>query len=86
MFCNETYSFKLGVSDIFEEETHHFTIIKVDDIFEPQWKELKETRGEVMNDYQNYLEAQWVKVLRETYKVKVNQKNYKEHKQRFSAR
>ncbi len=82
----ETYSFKLGVSDIFEEETHHFTIIKVDDIFEPQWKELKETRGEVMNDYQNYLEAQWVKVLRETYKVKVNQKNYKELKQRFSAR
>ena len=81
----EGYTFKLGVSQIFEEETHHFTIIHVEDIFEPQPKELKETRGEVMNDYQNYLETQWVKDLRKTYKIKVNQKNYKELKQRFSS-
>lgn len=79
------YTFKLGVSDIFEEEAHQFTIINVERIFEPQWKELKETRGEVMNDYQNYLEAQWVKNLRQTYKVKVNQKNYKRLKQRFTS-
>ena len=79
------YSFKLGVSDIFEEEAHHFTIIKVTNIFEPQWKELKETRGEVMNDYQNYLETQWVKNLRETYSVKINKKNYKELKKRFTT-
>ena len=81
----EGYTFELGVSQIFEEEMHHFTIIKVEDIFEPQPKELKETRGEVMNDYQNYLETQWVKDLRQTYKIKVNQKNYKELKQRFTS-
>lgn len=80
----ETYQFELGVSKIFEEEKNNFTIIKVDTIFEPQLKELKDTRGEVMNDYQNYLEAEWVKELRKTYKVKVNNKNYKELKQRFS--
>ena len=79
------YTFKIGVSDIFEEEAHHFTIINVADIFEPQWKELKETRGEVMNDYQTYLEAQWVKNLRQTYTVKLNKKNYKELKQRFTS-
>jgi len=79
------YAFKLGVSEIFEEEEHNFTIIDVDDIIEPQWKELKETRGEVMNDYQNYLEAEWVKNLRQTYKVKVNQKNYKQLKKRFTS-
>lgn len=79
------FIFKLGVSQIFEEEEHHFTIINVEDIFEPQPKELKETRGEVMNDYQNYLESQWVKDLRQTYKIKVNQKNYKELKQRFTT-
>jgi len=79
------YTFKLGVSDIFEEEAHHFTIIDVDRIFEPQWKELKETRGEVMNDYQNYLETEWVKNLRQTYNVKVNKKNYKQLKQRFAT-
>jgi peptidyl-prolyl cis-trans isomerase SurA len=80
----ETYQLELGVSKIFEEEKNNFTIIKVDTIFEPQLKELKDTRGEVMNDYQNYLEAEWVKELRKTYKIKVNNKNYKELKQRFS--
>ena len=81
----EGYTFKLGVSDIFEEEANNFTIINVERIFEPQWKELKETRGEVMNDYQNYLETQWVNNLRQQYKVKINQKNYKQLKQRFSG-
>ncbi len=80
----ETYQLELGVSKIFEEEKNNFTIIKVDTIFEPKLKELKDTRGEVMNDYQNYLEAEWVKELRKTYKIKVNNKNYKELKQRFS--
>ncbi len=80
----ETYQFELGVSKIFEEEKNNFTIIKVDTIFEPQLKVLKDTRGEVMNDYQNYLEAEWVKELRKTYKIKVNNKNYKELKQQFS--
>lgn len=81
----EGYTFNLGVSQIFEEEPHHFTIINVEDIFEPQPKELNETRGEVMNDYQNHLEKEWVKDLRRTYKIKVNQKNYKELKQRFEG-
>ena len=57
------YSFSQGVSEIFEEEADNFTIIKVDTIFAPELKELKETRGEVMNDYQNYLELQWVEEL-----------------------
>ena len=82
----EGYNLALGVSEIFEEEAHSFTIIKVDDIFESQWKELNETRGEVMNDYQNHLESEWVKELHKTYKVKVNQKNYKELKQRFTEK
>jgi peptidyl-prolyl cis-trans isomerase SurA len=78
------FEFNLGVSQIFEEEKNNFTIIKVDAIFEPQLKELKETRGEVMNDYQNYLETEWVKNLHETYKVNINHKNYKELKKRLS--
>ena len=81
----EGYQFVTGVSDIFEEEKNNFTIIKVDTIFEPQLKELNETRGEVMNDYQNYLEAEWVKNLHNTYQVKINNKNYKELKKRLSG-
>ncbi|MGI9532567.1 peptidylprolyl isomerase [Lutimonas sp.] len=77
------YEISMGVSDIYEDAAHNFTIMKVDAIFEPKSKELTETRGEVMNDYQNYLEEEWVKELRGYYTVKVNQKNYKELKQRF---
>lgn len=77
------YSFSQGVSEIFEEEADNFTIIKVDTIFAPELKELKETRGEVMNDYQNYLELQWVEELHNKYPVKINQKNYKELKKRY---
>ncbi len=79
------YTLSLGVSDIFEEDSMNFTIVKVDTIFEPELKELMETRGEVMNDYQNYLEREWVKELRKTYQVKVNQKNYKELKKRVAS-
>ena len=78
------YQFEQGVSEIFEEEKNNFTIIKASEIFEPQQKELMEARGEVMNDYQNYLEERWVENLRNTYKVKLNHKNYRELKLRFS--
>ncbi len=77
------YSIVLGVSEIYEEEADNFTIIKVDTIFDPKLKKLKETRGEVMNDYQNFLELKWVEELQEKYEVKINQKNYKELKKRF---
>lgn len=78
------YQFEQGVSEIFEEEKNNYTIIKASEIFEPQQKELMEARGEVMNDYQNHLEKQWVENLRNTYKVKLNHKNYRELKLRFS--
>ncbi len=77
------YKMGAGVSKIYEEEEDNFTIIKVDTIFEPKLKELNETRGEVMNDYQNYLELNWVKELHKIYTVKIYKKNYKELKQRF---
>lgn len=78
------YVLKEGVSKIYEENEGNFTIIKVDHMFGPQWKTLNETRGEVMNDYQKHIEDQWVKELRKKYQVKVNHKNYKELKNRFS--
>jgi len=76
----------MGVSEIYEEEADNFTIIKVDTIFDPKLKKLNETRGEVMNDYQNSIELKWVEDLHETYTVKINQKNYKELKQRFELK
>lgn len=38
----------------------------------PEPKQLKEAKGLVISDYQNYLEAEWVKELEGKYKVSVN--------------
>jgi peptidyl-prolyl cis-trans isomerase SurA len=81
----EGYVLETGVSEIYETEPFNFTIIKTDAIFEPERKELKETRGEVMNDYQNYLEQEWVSELHNIYTVRINHKNYKELKKRLST-
>lgn len=81
----ESFLINPGVSDIFEEEAHEFVIIKVQNIIEPERKKLGETRGEVINDYQNYLESQWVKQLHETYQVKINKRNLKELKKQFET-
>lgn len=48
------------------------------DIEAPRQKELKESRGAVISDYQNYLEQQWIKDLRSKYAVKVDQAVLKE--------
>ncbi|MEA3445986.1 MAG: peptidylprolyl isomerase [Bacteroidota bacterium] len=49
------------------------TIIVVRNIRQPEPKTLKEARGLVTADYQNYLEKQWINELRAKYKVEVNQ-------------
>lgn len=38
----------------------------------PQPKSLKEAKGMVISDYQNYLEQQWIKELKSKYKIEVN--------------
>ena len=77
------FAFKLGVSEIFEEDQNQFTLMRVDRIYPATRKELNEARGEVLNDYQNYLEEEWVRDLRETYEVRINKKNYKILKSRL---
>jgi peptidyl-prolyl cis-trans isomerase SurA len=48
-------------------------IIVVRKVIPPQVKTLKEARGLVTADYQNYLEAEWIKELRAKYPVVVNE-------------
>jgi peptidyl-prolyl cis-trans isomerase SurA len=79
----EKYKMTIGVSKIFTKKKNQFTIIKVTDISAPVSKKLKDTRGEVINDYQNYLEEQWVKDLRQTYHIKINKKTLKKLKLQF---
>ncbi|MDX5480571.1 MAG: peptidylprolyl isomerase [Hymenobacteraceae bacterium] len=48
-------------------------LVIIEEVLEPAYKELNETRGLVISDYQNYLEQQWVQQLREKYPVTIRQ-------------
>lgn len=48
------------------------TIFKVKDILPPEPKKLNEAKGLITADYQTYLEAEWIKALRNKYDIVVH--------------
>ncbi|HHS96048.1 MAG TPA: peptidyl-prolyl cis-trans isomerase [Phaeodactylibacter sp.] len=49
------------------------SFMKIEKILPPQQKELKDARGYVIADYQDFLEKQWIEDLKKQHKVKINQ-------------
>lgn len=49
-----------------------YMIVKTDRIIAPEPKALREVKGVVTNEYQNYLEQEWIKELRAKYSWSVN--------------
>ena len=64
-------SIQVGVTkpELFEDK---YRFAKVLDIIPAGQKELKDTRGLVISDYQDHLEKEWVEELKNKYKVTVN--------------
>lgn len=56
----------------------HFVDIK--EVIEPTYKTLDDSKGLITSDYQNYLEKEWIKSLRSTYKYTLDKKVLKELK------
>ncbi|TCK66633.1 peptidyl-prolyl cis-trans isomerase SurA [Winogradskyella wandonensis] len=74
--------FSEGISDVyFNNENYH--VINISKVLKTGPKSLDEARGSVVNDYQAFIEAQWLENLREKYKVSVNQKVLKLLKAKF---
>ncbi len=62
-----------GMSAAIEDpKTKEWTFVRIEKILPPVDKTLKEARGYIVADYQDYLETQWVEKLRKEYKVQVN--------------
>lgn len=49
-----------------------YIIVRTDRIIQPEPKALRDVKGIVTNEYQNYLEKQWIQDLRSKYSWKVN--------------
>lgn len=62
---------------IVDRNTNAATIMKIEELIPPSRKTLKEARGYVIADYQDFLEKQWVEELKKDYAIKVNEKVYK---------
>ncbi len=54
-----------------------FYLVEVKRLVPPGIKSFDEARAQVISDYQDYLEKNWVRQLREKYHVKINNKSKK---------
>lgn len=61
-----------GVSDIIKDGAYYF-VTKVNKILPAGAKTLEECKGKAINDYQQYLEQNWVQELKKEFVIKTNQ-------------
>ncbi|HPE34601.1 MAG TPA: peptidylprolyl isomerase [Bacteroidales bacterium] len=72
-FIIDNIEWKKGISPIVQENEERFGFAVIKDLVPPEHKTLSEARGIITADYQNYLEEEWLKQLRNKYTVIVNQ-------------
>ena len=65
-------TFKIGVSDVYKDQDFYF-VNKVVNVLPAGSKTLDEVRGKAINDYQQFLEDNWVSDLKREFKVTINQ-------------
>lgn len=67
---------KVGVYD-FEKDNRKY-LLQVQEIVPKKYKPLNTIKGQVISDYQNYLEETWVSGLKSKYPVKINKSSLKQ--------
>jgi len=64
----------VGVSDLIKGKDGSIIIVDILSVIHPIKKELSETKGKAISDYQDYLEKNWLDELRAKYPVTINKK------------
>ena len=68
----KSFQFKKGISRVFKHNDG-YVLVNVKEILEKTQKSFEDSKGIVMSDYQNNKEENWIKDLREKYKLEINQ-------------
>ncbi|MDX9789380.1 MAG: peptidylprolyl isomerase [Candidatus Kapabacteria bacterium] len=78
----KTYSFKEGLSDVIKDGNYYY-IVKADKYLSAGPKTLEECKGRAINDYQQYLEENWVSELKKEFKISLNREVFEKLKKQM---
>lgn len=73
---------EVGVSEITKQGEYYF-VTKVLRVIPESDKTFEESKGRVVNDYQQYLEQNWIGELNKEFKVKINQSTFEKVKKQI---
>lgn len=76
------FNFTEGISDVIQS-SEQFMLIAIDKTLPAQAKELNETRGRVISDFQDYIEKNWIVALQNKYPVEIKKKALKKLKRKY---
>ncbi len=69
----KSFDFIAGISKIYQDNGK-MKLVVVENVLESSPKTFDEAKGKLMNDYQQYLDEQWIVALRKKHKVVINKK------------
>lgn len=76
---------KKGISEVLPQDKYYYVVV-VNDYIPAGPKLLEECRGRVINDYQQYLEENWVTQLKTDFKVQVDAAVFEEVKKQMTVK
>ena len=76
---------QVGISDIIKNGEYYF-VSYVNKVLPAGPKTQDECKGKLVNDYQQYLEANWVSNLKSEYKINVHEDVFEKVKKEFSQK
>lgn len=78
----KAFQFEEGISEVIQSEDQ-FKVIVIDKTLPAGPKELNETRGRAISDFQDYIEKGWIADLQKRYPVSVSKKALKKLKKKY---